>query len=151
MSHLQITDEPADKLPGAVLAVPLFEDQRPLDGPAAVVDWRLDGAITRMIVAGEISGRSGERLMIQGNGKFAVPWILLVGGGRWRTLDSAGYASLVDKMLQLSAKAGFAELALCLPPNDEMSPSDLEQMTRSAIGNVNRPPLCRLSRIARFS
>ena len=151
MSALDIIDLPADRLPGAALVVPLFEDQRPLAGPAAVVDWRLDGSLTRMILAGELSGRSGERLAMQTNGKFAAPWVLLAGGGQWRNLDRAGYLQLAERLLKLAARAGFNEVALCLPPAEHIAPPELVRIVQEALIGPGRPAVCHLSRIAHFS
>ena len=150
MTTLEIVDLPADRLPGEALVVPLFEDQRPLAGPVAVVDWRLDGVLTRMILAGELSGRSGERLAVQTNAKFAAPWVLLAGGGPWRVLDRAAYLQLIERLLKTAAKAGVKEVALCLPPAQFVDPPELERMVREALIGSGRPAVCRLSRVAHF-
>ena len=151
MTALDIVDLPADRLPGEVLVVPLFEDQRPLAGPAGVVDWRLDGALTRMILAGELSGKTGERLAVQTNGKFAAPWVLLAGGGAWCKLDRTGYVQLVERLLKLAARAGINEMALCLPPAEQIPPSELARIVQEALIGPGRPAVCHLSRVAHFS
>lgn len=150
MTLLDIVDLPADRLPGDALVVPLFEDQRPLTGPAGVVDWRLDGALTRMILAGEVSGKISERLAVQTNGKFAAPWVLLAGGGQWRHLDRAGYLQLVERLLKLAGKAGINEVALCLPPAEHFDPAELARIVQEALIGPGRPAVCRLSRVAHF-
>jgi leucyl aminopeptidase len=151
MTHFEIADLSADRLQGDVLAVPLFEDQRTLDGPVAVVDWRLDGSLSRMIAAGELSGRIGECLALQSNNKFAAPWVMVAGCGRWRSLDRESYTALVSRLLKIAAKAGISELALCLPPSDSVNIPELERITREALIGSSRLAVCRLSRIARFS
>lgn len=151
MTALEIVDLPADRLPGEVLAVPMFEDQRPLDGPVAVVDWRLDGALTRMVIGGELSGRNGESLALQSNAKFTAPWILVAGCGRWRSLDRESYMMLIGRLLKLAAKAGMSELALCLPPADGVDGPELERMVREALIGSSRLTVCRLSRVAHFA
>ena len=150
MSTLEIADLPADRLPGETLAVPLFEDQRPLTGPVAVVDWRLDGALTRMLLDGELSGRSGETLAMQTNVRFAAPWVLLAGGGAWRSLDRGGYLQMVERLLKLAGRAGVGELALCLPPAEQIDAHEVERIVREALIGPGRPAVCRLSRIADF-
>ena len=150
MSVLEIADLPADRLPGEALAVPLFADQRPLAGPAAVVDWRLDGALTRMLLGGELSGRSGEALAVRTNAKFAAPWVLLCGSGEWRPLDRSGYLGMVERLLAMAGKAGIRELGLCLPPAEQINAAEVERIVREALIGPGRPDLCRLSRIADF-
>ena len=148
MTVLDIVDLPADRLPGGALVVPLFEDQRPLAGPVGVVDWRLDGALTRMILAGELTGKTGERLALQTNAKFAAPWVLLSGSGPWQTLDRAKYLQMIERLLKTAAKAGIEEVALCLPPAEHVDPPELERMVREALIGSSRPAVCRLSRVA---
>lgn len=151
MTALDLVDLPADRLPGDALMVPLFEDQRPLAGPVGVVDWRLDGALTRMILAGELSGRRGEHLAVQSNGKFAAPWVLLSGGGPWRTLDRSRYLQLIERLLKTAAQAGINDVALCLPPAAHIDPAELERLVREALIGAGRPAVCRLSRVAHFA
>ena len=150
MTQLEVVNLPADRIPGEVLVVPLFEDQRPLGGPVAVVDWRLDGALTRMILGGELSGRHGEVLAMPANAKFAAPWVMITGCGRWRTLDDRGYPALVARLLKLAVRAGIRELALCLPPGDGVAPADVEWVVREALVAQRRLAVCRLSQGAQF-
>ena len=151
MTALELVDLPADRLPGEILAVPLFQDQRTVDGPAAVVDWRLDGLLSRMIVAGELTGKVGEQLAVQANGKMAAPWILVGGSGRWQTLDRDEYMKMTGRLLKMAAKAGAAELALCLPPADGVDAAEIERIVRERLVGSPRPSLCRLSRVPRLS
>ena len=151
MTALEIVDLPADRLPGEALAVVCFEDQRPLAGPVAVVDWRLDGKLTRMLLAGELSGRTGERLVVQTNHKFTAPWLLLAGCGQYRTLDRSRYVLLVERLLKVAAQAGIAELALCLPTVAYIDAAELERIVREALIGSGKLAVCRLSRVAHFS
>ena len=150
MTQFEVVDLPADRLPGEVLVVPLFEDQRPLAGPVAVVDWRLDGSLTRMILADALSGRRGEVLAMSTNAKVAAPWVILAGCGRWRTLDGRSYPALIGRLLQLATRAGIRELALCLPPRDGIDPNDVERFVREALVTPSRLAVCRLSRGTQF-
>lgn len=151
MTTLEVVDLPADRLPGELLAVPLFEDQRTLDGPVAVVDWRLDGRLSRMMIAGELSARAGQQLAMPGNAKFAAPWILLVGCGRWQAIEREDYVLIVERLLKIAARAGVAELALCLPPSERVPAPDVERMVREVLVGAIRPALCRLSRVPRLA
>jgi hypothetical protein len=151
MTRLEVLDLPGDRLPGDLLLVPLFDDQRPLDGPAAVVDWRLDGAISRMLKDGRCSGRRGEQLAIQANAKFTVPWIVLIGGGRWRSLERHGYTALIIQLLRTATRAGVREAALCLPPHELVDAGELLELVEDALPERGPLQSCRLSRLPRFS
>jgi hypothetical protein len=147
VTRLEIVDLPADRLPGEMLLVPLFADQRPLEGPAAVVDWRLDGAITRLLRAATVTGKSGDCLGLQSNHKFLAPRLVLVGGGRWQGLDHTRYQSLIGRLLQVAERTGMHEVALCLPPSDLTDASAVAEMVQSALAGTRRLTLCRLSRL----
>jgi len=150
VTRLEVVDLPADQLPGDALLVPLFVDQRPLDGPAAVVDWRLDGAITQLILDAWISGKNGECLGMQTNAKFAAPRVMLVGGGRWQGLDHNRYQAVIDRLLRVAERAGVHDLALCLPPGEPADAAELARMVQTALPGFGRLALCRLSRVARL-
>lgn len=146
MTRLEIVDLPADRLPGEALLVPLFTDQRPLAGPAAVVDWRLDGALTQLLRDAVVTGKNGDCLGLQTNHKFLAPRLVLVGGGRWQALDSARYQTLIGRLLQVAERVGVHEVALCLPPSELVDASTLAEMVRAALAGTRRLTLCRLSR-----
>lgn len=146
MTRLEIVDLSADRLPGEALLVPLFTDQRPLEGPVAVVDWRLDGAITDLLRDAAVTGKNGECLGLQTNHKFIAPRLVLVGGGRWQSLDGARYQALIGRLLQVAENVGVQEVGLCLPPSDLVDASALAEMVQSALAGTRRLTLCRLSR-----
>ncbi len=123
----------ADALPGEAVVALYFSDQRPLDGPAALLDWRLDGQLTRMLLDKEVGGRAGEHVMLQNNGKLHVDWILFVGGGKWHGLCTDTHASLVRHMLSVASRAGFKDVSLAFTPHDEMGPEDLQLQINDAL------------------
>ena len=110
-----------------------FADQKPLDGPAALLDWRLDGQLTKMLVDGEIQGRAGEHVMLQNNGKLKADWVLFVGGGKWYGLCEETHASLVRHMLSVARQAGFKDVSLAFMPHEENAPKILQQQIEKAL------------------
>ncbi|NIQ96583.1 MAG: hypothetical protein GWN87_22115 [Desulfuromonadales bacterium] len=83
---LRPLDLPADRMDGEVVAVLFFEDERPLAGPAALLDWRLNGLLTRRLLNGEATGRRNEKILVDANNKILAPWVLFQGGGTARGL-----------------------------------------------------------------
>ena len=115
MNRLHLLDLPADRMEGEVVAVFFFEDERPLRGPAALLDWRLNGRLTELLLQGEARGRCGEKLLFRNNGKFSAGWALFVGGGLRSELDGEACARLVRTALTACGEAGFFRIALSLP------------------------------------
>lgn len=146
MNKLETSVLPADRLAGECVVALFFEDQRPLDGPAALLDWRLNGQLTRMLLDGQLSGRAGEHLVLQNNGKLHSEWVLFVGGGKWQGLCRETYAALVKHALQSVRQAGFKDVSLCLATHEEADSVVLEKQTREALTTVGEGLTdCRLS------
>lgn len=126
-SKLYVLDLPADRMESEVAAALFFEDERPLRGPAALLDWRLDGRITEMLLQNRASGCAGERILVTNNGKLGSGAVLFCGGGRWAGLDQERYFELILQLLQTCRQAGFMRFALCLGPPQEIEPAELKQ------------------------
>jgi hypothetical protein len=133
MIQPECVKQPADLLQGESVVALYFADQKPLHGPAAVLDWRLDGQLTRMLLDGEIHGKAGEHVLMQSNGKVKADWVLFVGGGKWHGLCEETHAALVKHMLKVARKAGFTDLSLAFSPHDELALQDLEQQIKDAL------------------
>lgn len=123
----------ADALPGEAVVALYFSDKKPLDGPAALMDWRLDGQLTRMLLDHEVYGRAGEHVLLQNNGKFNAEWILFVGGGQWDGLCEETHASLIRHMLSVARKAGFKDVSLAFMPHEETSLKVVQQQINDAL------------------
>ena len=135
MNLLQRVTLPADSMPGESVVALYFSDQKPLQGPAALLDWRLDGQLTRMLIDGEVQGRAGEHVILQNNGKLKANWILLVGGGKWHGLCRETHAALVRHMLSVARQAGFKDVSLTFMPHEEAGPDVLQQQIENALAS----------------
>lgn len=124
---------PADALPGQSVVALYFADQKPLEGPAALLDWRLDGQLTRMLLDGDVRGRAGEHVLLQNNGKLAADWVLFVGGGKWHGLCRETHAGLVRHMLSVAGQAGFKDVSLAFMPHEEVGVDALQRQIDDAL------------------
>ena len=70
MTTLERVESSADCLNAESVAVLYFTDKKLLEGPAALLDWRLDGQLTQMLLNGDVLGKAGEHVMLQNNGKL---------------------------------------------------------------------------------
>lgn len=133
MTPLEKVALSADALSGDSVVALYFSDQKPLQGPAALLDWRLDGQLTRMLLNGDIQGRAGEHVLLQSNGKLKADWVLFVGGGKWGGLCQETHASLVRHMLSVARQAGFKDVALSFILHEEIDQSVLQQQIEDAL------------------
>jgi hypothetical protein len=127
MTALRVLDAPVDCLPVEVVAAFFFEDARPLRGAAALLDWRLNGRLTAMLLAGEISGRFGEQVLVANNGKLAADWALFIGAGRSADLASDSGRRLFTHLLEICRRAGFSRVAVGLSASELAKAVDLSR------------------------
>jgi hypothetical protein len=108
--------EGLDALSG-VDALLLFvgEDERPLQGSAGYVDWRLNGQLSRLLQAGFFTGSAGDSLLLPADGRLPVGRIFAVGLGRRDALDASGLSGVLREAARVLAKAGAQSVALELP------------------------------------
>jgi len=129
---IKITTDSPDTLNGDVLALGLFMDDRPPKGHCGLVDWRLNGLISREIARGHISATFKEKTLIDSSSRITVSKILLFGLGR---LSQLTYDKLYHTGYQLSeAMAGI----LCKDfifniPAAGLCPLTVPEMTESII------------------
>lgn len=146
MSALSRSDEPLDRLPGDVAAAFVFRDLRPPRGGAALLDWRLNGRLTRMLLDGEATGKLGEHILIANNGKLAADWALFVGGGNAPAREAASFRKLLRHLLDVCRRAGFTRLAIGLSAADAAEAAVLEKTLGDLLAESPDPDLeCRLA------
>jgi len=146
MSSFQVLDFPADRIDGDAVAALFFEDERPLLGPAALLDWRLNGLLTDLLLKGEARGRAGEHVLVLNNGKLAADWVLFIGGGSRKGLGREAVEGLLRHFLYTCRDAGLNRVTLCLDSLAGMDKSDLGEMMTAALKAMDgRRPDCRLT------
>lgn len=133
MTTFDRVEFPADCLKAESVVVFYFSDKKLLEGPAALLDWRLDGQLTRMLLRGEVLGKAGEHVMLQNNGKLKSDWVLFVGGGKWAGLCEETHAALIRHMLKVASQAGFTKISLAFMPHEDVSDESLHQQISEAL------------------
>ncbi|MBE0595795.1 MAG: hypothetical protein IH614_00840 [Desulfuromonadales bacterium] len=136
MSRLRLLDLPADRMEGEAVAALFFMDDRPVRGPVALLDWRLNGFLSALLREGSISGEAGEQVITPTNGKLGAHWVMFAGGGRWHDLDRVRYRELVRELLKSCWQAGFSRIALTLTPLEGMAAEDLQRLVGEALSEA---------------
>jgi hypothetical protein len=132
MNDMHLLDMPPDKMEGEVVAALFFKDDRPLAGAAALLDWRLNGHLTKQLLSGSVTGTSRDLLLVQNNGKLDSDWALFVGGGRRKEISVDQYSLLLAKIFRTCHQAGFARIAICLDIDSSLSKKELTTLVREA-------------------
>jgi len=113
-SRLSATD--IDKIETEAIVLLFFSNERPLKGATGLIDWRMNGSISRLIAKGMISGEKGEATLILPNKRIKSPKILMAGLG-----DSSGFgeASLKDTAMAIIRqlnKINIKNFTVAMPP-----------------------------------
>lgn len=116
--QLVLSSAALDEVPGKLALATFFEDVRPLRGSTGLIDWRLNGRLSDLIVRGRLDGRFAESLIMPSQGRLAADEILLFGLGRSTELSDQkmgdAFAGLVEKLLRLRSPTfvvSFGDLA----------------------------------------
>jgi hypothetical protein len=107
-----------DALDADAIAV-LVGPERPLQGLAGFVDWRLCGALSRAIRAGRYGPESGEALLLTTGGRLPVPRAFCFGlpVASGAELRGGALANACERVCDALRKAGSAAFASALPPH----------------------------------
>lgn len=104
-----------DALRSEALAIPFFEDERPLAGALGLVDWRLSGFLSRLILRGRISGRAGESVLLPARPRLSFEKLFLYGLGPRSDFDERVLRDATSRMLGALSKARVRASVLVLP------------------------------------
>ena len=135
MINKRLLDMPPDKLEGEVVVALFFEDDRPLAGAAALLDWRLNGHLTQQLLGRSVTGASRDSLLVQNNGKLDSEWALFVGGGQRKKISGTVYSKLLTKIFKTCRQAGFSRIALCLDIDGSLSEKELTTLVAEAFNS----------------
>lgn len=97
------------------ISIPFFSDERPLRGALGLVDWRLCGQVSRLLVRGHISGDLHETVLIPARPKLSFDKLFLFGLGPRASFDEARFSACLESMLSALTRARVRTSVLVLP------------------------------------
>jgi len=105
-----------DSMPGVdSLCLFVSEDERPLKGTAGYADWRMCGALSRVLMRGFFTGASGDCLLIPSEGRIAMSRIFAIGIGQRQRFGAQALGQALSNAGQVLTKAQVATVALEIP------------------------------------
>jgi len=107
------------------------EDERPLQGTAGFVDWRLCGGLSRVLLEGFFRGAEGETLLLPTNGRLPVSRIFVIGTGRAAELDAAAVGRALKHAAEVLQRAKVSSVALEIPGDGTMDEGARNQALRA--------------------
>ena len=122
-----------DALDVDALAV-LVGDERPLQGLAGLVDWRLAGALTRALLEGVYGAGPDEALLVPTAGRLPAPRVVVVGLPPER--GEVGFAAAVGRLCKVATRAGAASFATAALPLAGVTGAEAGRAWLAAAGAV---------------
>ncbi len=104
-----------DALRDEAVALPFFEDERPLRGAAGLCDWRLCGRLSRVLRSGRVTGALGEVTLVPVRPRLPFDKMLLVGAGASEGFDAARSRAVMARVFEVAAGLRLRNLVLSLP------------------------------------
>lgn len=104
--------------PGQLLSVGLWSDVRPLRGACGLLDWRMCGKLSSLLVAGKVGGADGEQTLLPSGGRLAWRLILAAGLGRRADFSEKRFRAAVRRILKTMRGLQLTRLAIVLPGRD---------------------------------
>ncbi len=103
-----------DVIEAETLACCVWEDVRPMDGLAALCDWRFGGRLSRLLMTGFFTGRLEEVTLVPGRPGLAVDKLILLGAGPRAGFDETRFDRIVERLIGvldgLSSRSVIVEL-----------------------------------------
>jgi hypothetical protein len=100
MIHLKITSDNLDDIDNDLALVLAFQDLRPLKGQAGLLDWRLNGYLSQLILRERFVGKWGEALLMPSNGRVGAKELLILGLGASQQVGDQNLPHYVSMILE---------------------------------------------------
>lgn len=110
--ELILTARPLERVASEIAVAGFFTDERPLRGGAARADWRLCGGLSRRIESGDLSGKSGEAMLIGCGRALRAPRLMLLGLGDRQSYDQLRVSGETHHALDRCRKLRLQRVAL---------------------------------------
>jgi leucyl aminopeptidase len=98
---------------GAVV-LGLFEEDKKLWGDLARAEKALEGAVSRLIKSGQISGKRGRMTALSSLGKLPAEWVIVAGLGKKKELSQDAIRGLAAEAGRLLSKKAVKKVAVGL-------------------------------------
>jgi hypothetical protein len=126
-----------DELRADALVLPFFAEERPLRGPASLIDWRLRGQLSRLRLRGQLTGRALERVLVPGRPLTTFDKIFLVGLGAEAEMTTASAETACRTILDVLDGCLVRSAVMVLPGRSTgklPAEAALEVFLRASIG-----------------
>ncbi len=133
-----------DAVEADILACVVWEDVRPMDGLAALCDWRYGGRLSRLLMNRFVTGKLDEVILLPGRPLLTTEKLLLLGAGPRAQFDELRFDRIVLNLLRVVDGVASRSAIVELPGrhDDTISPERaadrfLDALTKPGPGASN--------------
>lgn len=112
---VKIYTDSIDYLSTNLLILPFFSDVRPLKGTLGIVDWRLNGFLSRLIINDKIQGNYFEKILIPPFERIPAERVLMVSIGKKDEIDSQRMVDFTFRLMETIYKISISGFVMSLP------------------------------------
>ena len=129
MTNLQVTELDRGLLEGVggpggerarvdLAVLPVWTDERPLQGLAGLMDWRAAGALSDLIRTRFCDGEAGKSVLLPGERRLPAERLVLVGMGRAEGFDEERAREAARRVVDVVAGLKPRDVLLALPTGE---------------------------------
>ncbi len=123
-----------DELETDLLVTTLSSTDRPPKGFGGLVDWRLNGFVSRRILDGTVSGRAQESVLIPLHRRLPARRLLILGTGEPQQFKLSDARHLSYQLGKALTRLKVTDVAISfLPASDEKLPGETEHAVLDAL------------------
>lgn len=90
-----------DRMDRDLLVLTFFSDEKPLQGLNSLVDWRMNGRLSRLLMDSTILGQTGEKILLNTNRKIQAKRLLVYGLGQRSHFDNSAFIQSCKHLLSI--------------------------------------------------
>lgn len=117
------TSQPIDKLDCELLVLMHYENQVPFHGLLGLIDWRLNGRLSQLVIENHFSGKAKEMILMPAEHRFRAQKMILLGLGQHEHFRENHISQVFDYTFETIDRLKAKQIALSLNP---LIPSQFE-------------------------
>jgi len=139
---LTVSSKDIDSIETSAIVLLFFHDERPLKGSAGLADWRMNGAISRLIISERINGNNGETTLVVPNRRILGDKILMIGLGNSSELTKDKIEEAAESVVDHLVGIGVKDFAIAVPHTGPASlkASEIIEALIRGMKKINRKP-----------
>ncbi len=115
---VNISSQPIDQLECKGIILHIFEEKKPPRGATGIIDWLLNGFLSRMLKREQITGKDQEVVLCPSHNRLTAEKILLFGLGNPKNFKVNNLKQTWRKAGETLVKLNLYHLAIAVPPHN---------------------------------